>query len=374
MFFDIAEFRGSLPAGVTVFASGANRKAEIEGFGRLGIPVGVSVHQLTEVAIDCLIRLGHPVMIDSGAFSEVRFENGRARIVSPISDQEWSQRLAIYLRLARALGEKAMLVAPDRVGSQDETLRRLRAYREDLASIVSTGAGLLLPLQVGLLSHSEFYRLAQQTAGVPLIPAMPMRKATTSIEALANFVAEVQPRHLHLLGLGMDNRNAQSVLRVIRHFGPQTTISMDSNRLRAKVGQDRPLTRLEAELREAPAEDLYGAVDSPVLSILGAVLDYTDQIANPSAWCERDQLEAIVRNLCLTVREADEFLADPNAFLQLPCRGVEDLCWIEHPVMSLELDRAWEIYVEQFLHSCVRTAAITASFADSPLRRNDSST
>jgi hypothetical protein len=368
MLFDIEEVRGRLPAGVTVFASGANRKAEIEGFGRLGIPVGVSVPHLNEAAIDCLIDLGHPVMIDSGAFSEVSFRDGRARIVAPISDQEWRRRLAIYFRLASALGEKATLVAPDQVGSQKETLRRLAAYRNELSSIVATGASLLLPLQVGAMSHADFYRAAKQTAGVALVPAMPMRKAVTTAAALADFVQDLQPRRLHLLGMGIDNHNAQKVLRIVQHFSPETAISMDSNRLRAKAGKVRVLTRTESELHAAPAEDIYGAVESPTLALLGIGVDYTDQIAYPAAWCEPDQLQLIARAVALTPAETETFMADPDGFLQFPCRSADDLRWMEHPVMSIELDRAWHFYIECLIRSSVRSAAIIASFADSPIR------
>jgi hypothetical protein len=46
--------------------------------------------------------------------------------MEPISHAEWLRRLSIYQRLADALGNKAMIVAPDQVGNQEETLLRLR--------------------------------------------------------------------------------------------------------------------------------------------------------------------------------------------------------------------------------------------------------
>jgi len=194
MLFDLSSFRSRLPENVSVFASGSNRVAEIRGFSRLGIPVGVSVNHLTETATLTIIHLHQPIFVDSGAFSEVSFERGELHVVAPISDTEWQKRLAIYLRLAESLREKALMVAPDQVGNQQETLKRLLRYRVELAKIASTGAILLLPLQVGELSHADLFREAVRVAGVPLTPAAPMKKAPTSNTALDQFSAR-RPSH-----------------------------------------------------------------------------------------------------------------------------------------------------------------------------------
>ncbi len=365
MLFDVSAFRTSLPKGVQVFASGANRLAEIRGFAKLGIPVGVAVNHLGESAITELIELQRPVMIDSGAFSEVVFTAAGARIVSLITDDEWRRRLALYLRLASSLREKTMLVAPDQVGSQQETLRRLRWYRAELAEIVDTGAVLLLPLQVGEISHVEFFETAQLAAGMPLTPAMPMRKAVTTAEALMKFVRDVRPPHLHLLGIGIENRRADVLIRAIRHFSPDTSISMDSNRLRARVGVDRPLTITEAELRRAETERVYGAVDSPVLALSGDGLDYTDLIASPSLWCLHHRLREVAAAVGLSAADTEAFVSDPDGFLQSALGNDADVLWHEHPMMGFELDRMWERFVEETVRSGIRTAAIVSVFADS---------
>lgn len=369
MLFDIAAFRTPLPAGVQVFASGANRLAEIRGFARLGIPVGVSVNHLNEAAVSELIDLQQPVMIDSGAFSEVAFGPEGAQVVSQITDHEWRRRLGLYLRLASSLHTRAMLVVPDQVGNQDETLRRLRRYRTEIGAIATTGATLLLPLQVGPMSHTQFLRAAELAAGIPLVPAMPMRKATTSATALIEFVQENRPQHIHLLGMGIDNHRATKILRLIQHFSPGTAISLDSNRIRAVTGDSRPLTLLEAELRAAEPESLYGEVDSRVLDLAGVSLDYTDLIAFPSSWCTALQLSAIALAAGMLSDETERFYCDPDGFLQTPFRDNDELLWIEHPLIDLELNRAWEEHVELTIRGAVRTAAIVSVFQDSPARR-----
>jgi len=157
-------------------------------------------------------------MIDNGAFSEVVFIDEGPRIVSPVTDQEWRRRLRLCVRLASSLREKAFVVAPDQVGSQQETLRRLSRYRSELAIIANVGSILLLPLQVGPTSHAEFYEAAMLVAGVPLTPAMPMRKAAMSVADVVKFIEHVRPPHIHLLGIGVDNRRAPKLLRAIEHY------------------------------------------------------------------------------------------------------------------------------------------------------------
>ena len=239
----------------------------------------------------------------------------------------------------------------------------------ELATISQMGATLLLPLQIGPMSHAELYEAGKDAAGVALTPAMPMRKAVTTATALVEFVQQVQPRHVHLLGIGLDNRRAAKLIRVIQHYCPGTLISMDSNRLRAKAGRGRPLTESEKELRAAPTERVYGAVNSTVLALSGEALDYTDLIASPSLWADEPKLLRIAEAVGMVGHQANAFVDDPDSFLQSPLSNQDQVIWIEHPLMELELDQAWEQYVDQIVRSRVRTAAIVSVFRDSALRR-----
>jgi hypothetical protein len=369
MLFDLSDFRTPVPAGVQVFASGANRECEIRGFARLGIPVGVSVNQLNQGAVEALIELNQPVLVDSGAFSEVSFTSTGTHTVKPIDEAEWESRLALYLQLASALGKRAMFVAPDKVGDQRETLSRLGRYRAHLAAVAATGAVILLPLQVGALSHDEFLDAAQNVTGLQMTPAMPMRKAATTAEALLSFVGKAKPRHIHLLGIGMENRRTEKLIRALRYVSPTTSISMDSNRLRAVVGKNRPLTQLETTLRSTAAESLYGAVESPILRLNGEVLDYTDLIAFPSLWATPEQLTAIAGALNLPQQACQSFTTSPDEFLQAQCVEFGDLTWIEHPILAQELDRAWHQFVDHKLRSGLRSAAIADIFRDARISK-----
>jgi hypothetical protein len=219
---------------LTVYASGVNEAREIRGFALAGFPIGASASNLRETAIQELLRVEGPVFLDSGAFSEVRFfsETGKLEVSNPISPREWRRRLSIYVRLARVLGSRLSVVAPDRVGDQDETLRRLALYRDELHVLNELGAHILIPLQVGARTHETFYAMAQDAVGVPLVPAFTMKKAATSDGDAERFLKVVQPSRIHLLGIGRENRGAGHILDLIRRCSPSTEISMDSNRLR----------------------------------------------------------------------------------------------------------------------------------------------
>ena len=127
-----------------------------------------------------ILRSSLPVLLDSGAFSEVAVRDGGIELASPITNQEWKRRLAIYLRIARASSPRrsglnsvarVTVVAPDRVGSQELTLARLTQFRAEMREVHLAGADILVPLQVGLLGLPEFYDAAAKVIGIGIVPA-----------------------------------------------------------------------------------------------------------------------------------------------------------------------------------------------------------
>jgi hypothetical protein len=282
-------------------------------------------------------------------------------IVNRITPREWRRRLAIYLRVAQTLGNRLSVVAPDCVGDQDETLKRLALYRPELQQIAELGAQVLIPLQVGARIHEEFYAEATAVAGVPLVPAFTMKKAATSEEDAARFLRRVKPARIHLLGMGRENFRAPRIVAMIHACSPLTEISMDSNRLRAVTGKKRPMTDLERDLRSRVPENLYSEVDSPVLSSAQVRLDYTDSIYSPGDWATRDMLREIAISSGFSLSEMHAFFADPNSFIARTMPN-SDVCYWEHPLVDFALDRAWRKYVGQVIDANVRTAAIQQTF------------
>ena len=198
---------------------------------------------------------------------------------------------------------------------------------------------------------------------------MPMRKAATSTRDLADFVEHVKPRHIHLLGLSLENRRTAGIIRVFRHYCPETSISMDSNRLPLGSWQG-PTSNSEGvcELRSRETEDLYGAVESPVLKLTRDVLDCTDVIATPSLWASAGALRTIAIGACLSEDQTALFLDDPDRFQQSPASAGGDTAWIGHSLMEWALDQAWQEFVRCAIHSSVRAAAVISVFGDAVIQ------
>jgi hypothetical protein len=223
------------------FASGTNRTGEIKGMAAVGQDIGVAAPEIigrapAEAELHALAGTDVNVFVDSGAFSEVEFSAEGVTVVKPITDADWVKILGLYERLADSLHEQVFVVAPDMVGNQDVTLARLATYRDRLAAIVARGARLLVPVQKGALSQAAFAAQVDSVlAGIAWLPALPCKKAATSAAELGAFLAaRPETKHVHLLGLGVTNREAPTYLAHVARAG--CTVSMDANWIAANVG------------------------------------------------------------------------------------------------------------------------------------------
>lgn len=351
-----------LPPRVTVFASGANEAREIRGFALAGVAIGVSASLIREASIRELLNAPGHVFADSGAFSEVAIGLEGPKVVAPISDREWKRRIAVYRRLAVALGSRLSVVAPDRVADQQTTLERLFRYRTAMNELAGLGAEILIPVQNGDLSPIEFYREAVATAGLTLVPAMPMKKAASSFTDVLEFVRVIRPARLHLLGMGYERAKARTLVARLQMIAPEIVISMDSNRLRAVTGKGRVMTEAEKRMRAEEPEGVFSEVESEALHGAGYRLDYTDAIAFPSSWATTEQLKSIALAVGLASTAWPAFLTNPEGFLQREVEGMEDVVYYELPHVAQALDVAWQQYVKAEHDRAVRTAAVRTTF------------
>jgi hypothetical protein len=360
-----------LPPHVKVFASGANEAREIRGFTLAGVSVGVAVSLIRENAIRELLNSEGHVFADSGAFSEIEFGPEGARIVEPISDVEWRRRISIYKRLAKTLGSRLSVVAPDRVADQPVTLARLSCYRTEMAEIAALGAEVLIPVQNGELAPAEFYRKALEVSGLDLVPAMPMKKAASSPADVLAFVRAVQPRRIHLLGMGYERTAARKLVAMLQIIAPHLEISMDSNRLRAVTGKGRSMTEAENRMRAEEPEDVFSEAASEALEGAEVRIDYTDAIAEPSTWVSPLQLEIVADIAGLNMEQRRDFLEDPDGFLQAPAGEDGTPAWYELPHVAHALDSAWRQYIKAEHNRAIRTAAVRKTFTDSRIAADD---
>ena len=216
------------------FASGSNRVGEIRGLAAVGHDIGVAVPELTDEAVLELAKLEGTdvnVFVDSGAYSEVRFTQDGPVVVREMTELAWARVFAIYLRLAH-LRTQLWIVAPDRIGDQELTLARLAEHRAAIRELIDAGVRVLVVMQKGTDTQAIFARRVTAVIGEGWIPALPAKKAATSPAELATFVDELKPKHVHLLGLGVTNRNVDAYVSALG----STTVSLDSSWIRANVG------------------------------------------------------------------------------------------------------------------------------------------
>jgi hypothetical protein len=227
----------------TYFASGSNRPADIRGFAAIGHAIGVAAPEVSPAAEAELVALagtGVKVFVDSGAFSEVVFGPEGVTVVKPIEHAEWMTRLALYGRLAKALGPQVYLVAPDRIGNQEETLARLTKYAPELVALRALGANILVPIQKGTNSQAKFVELVTVALGFSdFVHAIPSKKKATTMAELGAYLAEVKPMKLHFLGLGIKNALYGEVMALINELVPGAVASFDSNLICANVGRGK---------------------------------------------------------------------------------------------------------------------------------------
>lgn len=316
------------------FWSGSNHAGEIAGLALAGEHVGVTAPDLTEDAIRALEQLAGTatrVFLDSGAFNEVEFGAQGPQVVRPISDAEWRRRLALYVRLARALGAQLFAVAPDQIGNQDATLARLAQFRAEVDAVRALGANILVPLQGGARPLAEFDAAVCEVLGcADFVRAVPMKKGATSIDAIAALLAARPIARLHLLGLGAQSPKWDETERAIRAAAPAIELYADSCRLKALVGRGsgvRELTRLQDEIREELVPEAFGEIERA---------DYTDSAAEEiNSWLVGDARRAFAAEL------EPWFPGCTRAIMRDPRAWTQDDDRYLHPLVEQAIDAAW---------------------------------
>lgn len=261
---------------ISYFRSGSNRPADIRGLNAVGSAIGVAVRELSENALLELEAVDVELFVDSGAFGEVQFDAaaGGLVVVRPMTDADWRRIFAVYRRLGAAHGSRLSVVAPDRVGDQDETLVRLERYRAEILELAELGVRVLVAIQKGRLSQAAFDAEVTRVLGWDgYVRAMPCKKAATTPAEIAEFAAAVRPRAIHLLGMGPRNRKFAGAVASILEAAPFCRVTVDSNWISANVGRGGSRPRLLTRCRDIAAQ-LIASGRSSIASVqeLGIVL------------------------------------------------------------------------------------------------------
>ncbi len=250
---------------MTYFASGLSQNAPLTALVDKGFQVGISAKggKINKNFLKRVLALSvNPktmLFFDSGAFSEI---DRQGKIVKPIN---WKDVFNLYLQAHNDYGERLYVVAPDRMGDQKESLKRLKKWLEDGGLIFSN---TIIPLQSNIYGKGRSLSLVQMydkindlLRGTVLehtwIPAIPVtQKSPYDLNDVLTFIEEVQPERLHILGASPANPLFARFSSEISDLNPFIDISLDAQRITALVGfkdkartKPRTLTELERHYR-----------------------------------------------------------------------------------------------------------------------------
>lgn len=133
------------------FASGMSSLSDLQGAIKARVPVGVVATALTTaqtiLTLPRYLNSGGHVFVDSGAFTAERTGE----------PPNWDKVLSCYENLAALTVRPGALhvVAPDKVGDQDETLRLLAQHQPRIGALINAGVRVIVPLQVGKKSSQD---------------------------------------------------------------------------------------------------------------------------------------------------------------------------------------------------------------------------
>lgn len=372
-----------IPPGAIYFASGSNHPGEIQGFADLGLGVGTVVQECMsfkrpnvirpcEEALYQLLHMGRltpPIFVDSGAFSEFKGKE-------PLTPARWDLIFRFYDRVTARMaprrqlspgvwhGTEVYLVAPDKIGDQHETLRRMERYASRVRALRKKGAKILAPVQKGAMPQEEFFDRVVSVLGRDVVAALPMKEGATTITELARFLSARGPqlRGLHLLGMGPRNPRAPKAFKAVRELAPDVPLSMDSVLAKAAVGWGRdPVFEpqaftyaqqiaglmLEEELRDQRGlESLKVWTDQHGWT----TFDETEDMGSPGDWLTPRQRRELAEDLSaalggLSPEERGQLLDDPNLFFRSEFRDTGsawlDLDWVYHLLFT-----RWQEMVE----------------------------
>lgn len=328
----------AITAAILFFASGSSRACDLRGFAEINMAAGIALPQVSEETLAEIEgpykASGLPLFVDSGAFSEVKFGPAGPYVVEPISHEMWLDKLAVYKRIAVALGERAYLVAPDKVAFPADTLARLRRYRGQLQELAATGAKLLIAMQGPKDQLAAFCHQALEAAGLSLsqvVVAFPCCKNATTAADLELFLNSVQPAAIHLLGLGPKAKALKEMTEVINELAPACKVSHDACYIRRHVGtKPRPAALTAAKHAwEREAESmLWSEFEGGNMG--EARGDWTELISEPGLWLTTAAKERVAKAVGMSREEKARWMENGAAWLQ---EGGEianyELPWVE---------------------------------------------
>jgi len=321
---------GRIKKAMIRFASGMSaigdlRKGTYARGGHKNYGVGFDVGLLSKNAISelaqIILNLKTQVFIDSGAFS-----NFKKAIKAPITGKkveplDFDQILAKYDSIISAINQaneseetdypRPMLVMPDVIGNQAESLALIEKYKNWIALEVSNDTSIpIIPIPLGELPLSQAYErileiLESNTLGIKIDPrrfvvGVPSNAEAISRDDLAKFLSESKPPHIHFLGAAAD-QNINPLIDVVAENSPTTQVTADASKIRSAIlsgvakgktrsqaifdalyQEDDPMVTLDAIKNQSPQTEASEAETAAPLAKEAAVASVVQQPAEGS--------------------------------------------------------------------------------------------
>jgi len=303
------------------------------------VPLGPTLRQ----AISQIPR-NTALFVDSGAYSaegagvnlDRHFVGGRPA---------WDFIFDSYRELAKGRRrDNTFVVAPDKIGDQATTLRRLARHAPALRAL-SRRATVLVALQPGEEPPWRFAREVDGLIGEGWVPALPLagrgwRRALRPAW-LERFVALRRPARIHLLGAGPPSQTqgrAGTVIPILRSVARKHHLAL---KVQSDSALSRGMTTATRQFREGirralPLDALepYAVGGDAWKLPNGVEYDLTDDWTYPFALLDTRERRRVADDLRvdpqepgpsgLTPQEKRTFVADPEGFLMNPPRTLLD--------------------------------------------------
>lgn len=251
----IAERAQALLPSVRRFASGLTAIGDLAPGARaaggaslrgVGVDVGLLSKNAIEVLGNAIVNQRAAVFVDSGAFSAFRrgLKSGEFEVMDfdAIMDK-YDAIMESIGRNAEDAGEvtdypRPLLVMPDVVGSQAESLALLREHRQWIAGEVRGNLSQpIVPIQKGELSMADAYRKAVEIIGSDdFIVGIPSNEKAVTPDELRDFLADAKPKAIHILGAASDVKLLPRLMSVVAAgLDGKVAVTADASPIRSKV-------------------------------------------------------------------------------------------------------------------------------------------
>ena len=223
-----------------VYRSGASSKADAIGIVNAGVPLGITVMDSSSNVLDIAAEYasrGGNVFVDSGAFRLVR-TGGTIDYAAVISRYR-------YLMERTQQPSNLLLVAPDVVGDQKQSIEMLSNWLVPVRQLIDSGAKVMVPLQKGAIQLEIYWRKVSASLDREFVVGLPSNAAAIPENEVISFLKAVRPAAVHFLGC-----RANSLLHKAQFASPSSSITSDAATIRCHLGEGRALTELHRSLRE----------------------------------------------------------------------------------------------------------------------------